>query len=1133
MKMNIFKKLPQIAVKALAASALLLATALGSVAMTAGVAGAAPVLNTTPTTIVITQTSATSVVVSWSETTAGQAAVTATLVDSTTGAISTCSVPGSYAGVETCAISGLTNGDTYSYSITDGTTTVSTALSSSITFVNGNKTSVLTATTTYLIKLQTPIGAPIAYRNGQSDVTHDQIWVSFNTDGVGTLYTATGSTGLITSEVTASAAIALGANASFTTSINTGLSILPGETVAITAVTATISSAKIVSYNSVTGATILSFTSSAAVSSALTIIYAPTCTVATAALAGVSGCELTGLLDGSTGTISVAPNAQDVATTATYALDAVTGTSTISPLNQLDVTATTTGAGNVVAKFATDGVANFYQVTLGITTGQSVAQAASFCNVSQASPSIALATCSLPGLSTSAGITLVVTPTGGGTLTGAGTSALLPLTTALAKPVASVGAVSATGTYPITVSFTADGVATKYTVTATAVSGALPSPSTCVVANTATALTGTQSCTILGFPTSGQFTFTVAATLPTTDPSTPSSASLPVTTSNVFAPNFAGLGAYGIANAGINPLTGAALGTVNVSFIADGVATKYVLGAWLTDSTQATGYAATTTSTCTLSYTTAPTGALTCAITGLASGKTYTLSITPSGGTIAQPETKTTYISPAPMITVPGASNTSLSVANGIPTAAVNGDIQVVSWTADGIATQYSVSVVSGALVSPATGTCYVANTVTPPTGAQSCTIKGLTTGVPYVYQILATNNAGSTTSTYSTSTAKSATNSLGSVTVTSGGSGTAVVSWTADNAATAYNVADLGGTKTCLAASATALTGVQTCTVSGLINGTQHLFTVTPINGVAAASTSVLPFTVGVSPLSAPVLSWGSGTSAGGTLTATFTADGVANSYTVIFFSLTGSAGTCQVGNSVTAPTGTLSCTSSALTLGATYVAIVSPSGNGTTSATSAASTIPVQVTNYSAPGAPAVTATALTSTTVSVAWTAPVVTGGSIIAGYLISALSSDGLSAGTCGQSAVAGTMVCSNLKPGTTYKVSVYAAGPFGASAAGTASVTTPAAVLAAETGVTFNRGTATLTASAKAALTSLASSLHDGASITVRGWGQTKAIATARANAVASFLLNAGAAVHTTIVGIVVKTATNAKVYQTA
>ena len=552
----------------------------------------------------------------------------------------------------------------------------------------------------------------------------------------------------------------------------------------------------------------------------------------------------------------------------------------------------------------------------------------------------------------------------------------------------------------------------------------------------------------------------------------------------------------------------------------------------MTDSTQATGYAATTTSTCTLSYTTAPTGALTCAITGLASGKTYTLSITPSGGTIAQPETMTTYISPGPMITVPGASNTSLSVANGIPTAAVNGDIQVVSWTADGIATQYNVSVVSGNFVSPATGTCYVANTVTPPTGAQSCTIKGLTTGVSYVYQILATNNAGSTTSTYSNSTAKSATNSLGSVTVTSGGSGTAVVSWTADNAATAYNVADLGGTKTCLAASATALTGVQTCTVSGLINGTQHLFTVTPINGVAAASTSVLPFTVGVSPLSAPVLSWASGTSAGGTLTATFTADGVANSYTVIFASLTGTPGTCQVGNSVTAPTGTLSCTSSALTLGATYVAIVSPSGNGTTSATSAASTIPVQVTNYSAPGAPAVTATALTSTTVSVAFTAPVVTGGSVIGGYLISGTSTDGTSSLVCGAGALtAGTVVCTGAKPGTTYKISVYAGGPFGNSAAGTASVTTPAATLLT-VGASFTKGTATLTASAKSALTTLVSSLHDGASITIRGWGATKALATARANAVASFIMSSGAAVHTTVIGIVSK-ASDAKVYQTA
>ena len=69
--------------------------------------------------------------------------------------------------------------------------------------------------------------------------------------------------------------------------------------------------------------------------------------------------------------------------------------------------------------------------------------------------------------------------------------------------------------------------------------------------------------------------------------------------------------------------------------------------------------------------------------------------------------------------------------------------------------------------------------------------------------------------------------------------------------------------------------------------------------------------------------------------------------------------------------------------------------------------------------------------------------------------------------------------------------------------------------------------------AKTALSGLISSINDGASITITGYGTTKAIAQARANAAASYLFNNGAAVHITITTVISKTVTTALVTVTS
>ena len=60
-----------------------------------------------------------------------------------------------------------------------------------------------------------------------------------------------------------------------------------------------------------------------------------------------------------------------------------------------------------------------------------------------------------------------------------------------------------------------------------------------------------------------------------------------------------------------------------------------------------------------------------------------------------------------------------------------------------------------------------------------------------------------------------------------------------------------------------------------------------------------------------------------------------------------------------------------------------------------------------------------------------------------------------------------------------------------------------------------------------------STVNDGAKITVTGYGTTKAIALARANAAANYLFNNGAAVHVTIATVVSKSVKTALVTVTS
>ena len=139
-----------------------------------------------------------------------------------------------------------------------------------------------------------------------------------------------------------------------------------------------------------------------------------------------------------------------------------------------------------------------------------------------------------------------------------------------------------------------------------------------------------------------------------------------------------------------------------------------------------------------------------------------------------------------------------------------------------------------------------------------------------------------------------------------------------------------------------------------------------------------------------------------------------------------------------------------------------------------------------------------------------------------------------------------MTCSinGLTVGGSYNISVTAitkdgAGAVQTSAAGTKTgvvynTLNPEPVMATFLAVTAKqKSVSALSAGAKTSLASLISSINDGAQITVTGYGTTKAIALARANAAANYLFNNGAAVHVTIKSVISKTIKTALVTVTS
>ena len=193
------------------------------------------------------------------------------------------------------------------------------------------------------------------------------------------------------------------------------------------------------------------------------------------------------------------------------------------------------------------------------------------------------------------------------------------------------------------------------------------------------------------------------------------------------------------------------------------------------------------------------------------------------------------------------------------------------------------------------------------------------------------------------------------------------------------------------------------------------------------------------------------------------------------------------------------------------------------------------------SAPTAATIGTVTSTSTGLSVSWTAPSSLGSAAqLVGYWVTATDSLTGKQSTCAYNATYGVLLApavsceiSGLVVNDNYTVSVT---PIAVDAnlakllgpAATKSVVftsaNPEPVIATFSAVTAKqKSVSALTGTAKSKINALIGLINDGAKITVSGYGKTKAIALARANAAANYMFNNGAAVHVSIKTVVSKT----------
>ncbi len=347
-------------------------------------------------------------------------------------------------------------------------------------------------------------------------------------------------------------------------------------------------------------------------------------------------------------------------------------------------------------------------------------------------------------------------------------------------------------------------------------------------------------------------------------------------------------------------------------------------------------------------------------------------------------------------------------------TFGIPGNAQVaVSWTAP---LNNGGAPITGytATASPGGAACQSPNGTT-----TTCTVTGLANGTAYTFTVTATNVAGTSPPSVSSSavTPRTVPGAPGNVSGAPG-NGNVLVTWTAPasdggGVITEYVVTASPGEATCQWNG-----GPLQCTVTGLTNGTAYTFAVVATNVIGSGepsqgSGSVTPRTTPGAPANVvatpgnaqAVITWDTPASDGG---------GTITAYTV-----TASPGgaTCQWTE------GPLSCTVTGLANGTAHTFTVTATNDAGTGPASNAS---APVVPLGPPGAPTSVARVTGDASVTVSWNPPDLDGGSPITGYTVTAAPGGA----TCQWTEGPLTCIVTGLTNGTAYTFAVTATNIFG-------------------------------------------------------------------------------------------------------
>ncbi len=422
-------------------------------------------------------------------------------------------------------------------------------------------------------------------------------------------------------------------------------------------------------------------------------------------------------------------------------------------------------------------------------------------------------------------------------------------------------------------------------------------------------------------------------------------------------------------------------------------------------------------------------------------------------------------------VTLNGAGGLTAPAAPTGVTAAAGNAQATVSWTAPA----NGGSAITSYTVTPFIGTtAQTPTTVTGSPPATTATVTGLTNGTAYTFVATATNAVGtgpaSAASSAVTPTGPTVPAAPTGVTAVAGNA-QATVSWTAPanggSAITSYTVTPFIGTTAQTPTTVSGSPPAISVTVTGLLNGSTHTFTVTATNAigtgpVSAPSNAVIP--IAPTAPSAP----SSVTATAGNAQATVSWSAPANSgsaitsYTVRPFIGT----TAQTSTTVSGSPPATSVVVTGLTNGTAYTfTVTATNGIGTGPASAASSA--VTPTGPMAPSAPTGVTAAAGIGAATVSWSAPANNGSAITSYTVTPFIGTTAQTPATVSGSPPATSVTVSGLTNGTAYTFTVTATNGIGtgpASAASNAVTPTAPTAPSAPTAVTATGGNGSATIS---------------------------------------------------------------------